>query len=111
MTESKAKTSVKTSKKNVKPAEAAALKEALEAAQIELVPLSALIKSPLNVRTIPYPVESVRELAESIETIGLIQNLVVHTLRKVCQGWLQVVGVLQPCSYYSLKTASMPGIR
>lgn len=45
VTESKAKTSVKTSKKNVKPAEAAALKEALEAAQIELVPLSALIKS------------------------------------------------------------------
>lgn len=48
VTESKAKTSVKTSKKNVKPAEAAALKEALEAAQIELVPLSALIKSALS---------------------------------------------------------------
>lgn len=86
VTESKAKTSVKTSKKNVKPAEAAALKEALEAAQIELVPLSALIKSPLNVRTIPYPVESVRELAESIETIGLIQNLVVHTLPEGMSG-------------------------
>jgi hypothetical protein len=37
----------------VKPAEAAALKAALEAAQIEMVPLSALVKSPLNVRTIP----------------------------------------------------------
>jgi ParB family chromosome partitioning protein len=33
----------------VKPAEAAALKAALEAAQIEMVPLSALVKSPLNV--------------------------------------------------------------
>ncbi len=50
------------------------------------MPLSALIKSPLNVRTIPYPVESVRELAESIETIGLIQNLVVHTLPEGMSG-------------------------
>ncbi|WP_323129236.1 hypothetical protein, partial [Klebsiella pneumoniae] len=45
----------------MKPSEAVALKAALEAAQIEMVPLSALIKSPLNVRTIPYPPESVRE--------------------------------------------------
>jgi ParB family chromosome partitioning protein len=53
VTESKAKAPVKTSKKSVKPAESAALKAALEAAQIEMVPLSALVKSPLNVRTIP----------------------------------------------------------
>lgn len=44
------------------------------------MPLSALVISPLNVRTIPYPVESVRELADTIMAIGLIQNLVVHTL-------------------------------
>ncbi|EAX1818076.1 ParB/RepB/Spo0J family partition protein [Salmonella enterica] len=80
VTESKAKTPSKTSKKAVKPAEAAALKAALEAAQIELVPLSALVKSPLNVRTIPYPAESVREMADSILAVGLIQNLVVHSL-------------------------------
>ncbi|WP_097295165.1 ParB/RepB/Spo0J family partition protein [Escherichia coli] len=80
VTESKAKTPAKTSKKAVKPAEAAALKAALEAAQIELVPLSALVKSPLNVRTIPYPAESVREMADSILAVGLIQNLVVHSL-------------------------------
>ncbi|HEE0070082.1 TPA: ParB/RepB/Spo0J family partition protein [Citrobacter freundii] len=80
VTESKAKTPAKTSKKAVKPAEAAALKAALEAAQIEMVPLSALVKSPLNVRTIPYPVESVREMADSILAVGLIQNLVVHSL-------------------------------
>ncbi|EEW7663076.1 ParB/RepB/Spo0J family partition protein [Escherichia coli] len=80
VTESKAKTPAKTSKKAVKPAEAAALKAALEAAQVEMVPLSALVKSPLNVRTIPYPVESVREMADSILRLGLIQNLVVHTL-------------------------------
>ncbi|EKH3107937.1 ParB/RepB/Spo0J family partition protein [Salmonella enterica] len=80
VTESKANTPAKTSKKAVKPAEAAALKAALEVAQIEMVPLSALVKSPLNVRTIPYPAESVREMADSILTLGLIQNLVVHTL-------------------------------
>lgn len=80
VTESKAKTPARTSKKAVKPAEAAALKAALEAAQIEMVPLSALVKSPLNVRTIPYPAESVREMADSILSLGLIQNLVVHSL-------------------------------
>lgn len=80
VTESKAKATVKTSKKTVNPAEAAALKAALEAAQIEIVPLSSLVKSPLNVRTIPYPADSVREMADSIMAIGLIQNLVVHSL-------------------------------
>lgn len=80
VTESKTKTPAKTSKKAVKPSEAVALKAALEAAQIEMVPLSALVKSPLNVRTIPYPPESVREMADSILAVGLIQNLVVHTL-------------------------------
>ena len=64
----------------VKPAESAALKAALEVAQIEMVPLSALVKSPLNVRIIPYPPESVREMADSILAVGLIQNLVVHSL-------------------------------
>jgi len=80
VTESKAKVPAKTSKKAVKPAEAAALKSALDAAKIEMVPLSALTQSPMNVRTIPYPVESVRDLADTIMSIGLIQNLVVHTL-------------------------------
>ena len=80
VTESKAKAPVKTSKKSVNPAESAALKAALETAQVEMVPLSALVKSPLNVRTIPYPADSVREMADSIMAIGLIQNLVVHSL-------------------------------
>lgn len=42
------------------------------------VPLASLIKSPLNVRTVPYSAESVSELAESIKGVGLLQNLVVH---------------------------------
>ena len=44
------------------------------------VPLASLIKSPLNVRTVPYSAESVSELAESIRGVGLLQNLVAHTL-------------------------------
>ncbi|HBP9592237.1 TPA: ParB/RepB/Spo0J family partition protein [Escherichia coli] len=44
------------------------------------VPLASLIKSPLNVRSVPYSAESVSELAESIKGVGLLQNLVVHTL-------------------------------
>ncbi|GHL00662.1 hypothetical protein ECZU20_54110 [Escherichia coli] len=31
------------------------------------VPLASLIKSPLNVRTVPYSAESVSELADSIK--------------------------------------------
>ncbi|EAZ6576149.1 hypothetical protein CEL23_20425 [Salmonella enterica subsp. enterica serovar Enteritidis] len=44
------------------------------------VPLASLIKSPLNVRTVPYSAEFVSELAESIKGVGLLQNLVVHAL-------------------------------
>ncbi len=44
------------------------------------MPLASLIKSPLNVRTVPYSAESVSELAESIKGVGLLQNLVVHAL-------------------------------
>ncbi|EMV8138763.1 ParB/RepB/Spo0J family partition protein, partial [Escherichia coli] len=44
------------------------------------VPLVSLIKSPLNVRTVPYSAESVSELADSIKGVGLLQNLVVHAL-------------------------------
>ncbi|ENE83147.1 parB-like nuclease domain protein [Escherichia coli P0304777.15] len=42
------------------------------------MPLASLIKSPLNVRTVPYSAESVSELAESIKGVA-VQNLVVHT--------------------------------
>ena len=46
-TESKVKTAPKTSKKTLKSAEAEALKVALDAAQVEYVPVTALVKSPL----------------------------------------------------------------
>ncbi|HCM6108844.1 hypothetical protein FD776_26885 [Klebsiella pneumoniae] len=44
-TESKVKTAPKTSKKTLKSAEAEALKVALDAAQVEYVPVTALVKS------------------------------------------------------------------
>jgi ParB family chromosome partitioning protein len=110
VTESKTKTPAKTSKKTVKPAESVALKAALEVAQIEMVPLSALVKSPLNVRIIPYPPESVREMADSILAVGLIQNLVVHSLPDGLSGVAAGGVVWRPSSFYSASSASMPGI-
>ncbi|EBW6765679.1 hypothetical protein DP806_16575 [Salmonella enterica subsp. enterica serovar Saintpaul] len=73
----KAKAAKKATPKNAVSAE---LKAALDAAVIRYVPLSDLIKSPLNVRTIPYTADSVKRLANSIETLGLLHNLVVHAL-------------------------------
>ncbi|EKS7429352.1 ParB/RepB/Spo0J family partition protein [Enterobacter cloacae complex sp. I2] len=76
----KAKAPKKASSKKITKAQEVALKTALEAAAVEYVPLAELTKSPLNVRTIPYSVESVRGLADSIEALGLLQNLIIHTL-------------------------------
>jgi len=76
----KAKAPKKASSKKITKAQEVALKTALEAAAVEYVPLADLVKSPLNVRTIPYSVESVRGLADSIEALGLLQNLIIHTL-------------------------------
>jgi len=81
LTESKAKSAKKsTAKSAVSEVESNALKVALEQTAIQAVPLSALVKSPLNVRYIPYTKESVEGLAASISNIGLLQNLIVHTL-------------------------------
>lgn len=76
----KAKAPKKASSKKITKAQEVALKTALEAAAVEYVPLAEITKSPLNVRTIPYSVESVRGLADSIEALGLLQNLIIHTL-------------------------------
>ena len=80
VTECKAKSPKKTSTKKITKAQEQTLKAALEAAVVEYVPLAELVKSPLNVRTIPYSVESIRGLADSIGALGLLQNLIVHTL-------------------------------
>ncbi|HFL4335991.1 TPA: conjugation system SOS inhibitor PsiB [Escherichia coli] len=79
VTESKAKAERKSSRKQSKVQETA-LSALLAQTEEVSVPLASLIKSPLNVRTVPYSAESVSELAESIKGVGLLQNLVVHAL-------------------------------
>ncbi|CAD5495781.1 ParB/RepB/Spo0J family partition protein [Escherichia coli] len=79
VTESKAKTERKSSRKPSKVQETA-LSALLAQTEEVSVSLASLIKSPLNVRTVPYSAESVSELAESIKGVGLLQNLVVHAL-------------------------------
>ncbi|EOJ7673824.1 ParB/RepB/Spo0J family partition protein [Escherichia coli] len=79
VTEFKVKTVRKSSRKPSKEQETA-LSALLAQTEEVSVPLASLIKSPLNVRTVPYSAESVSELADSIKGVGLLQNLVVHTL-------------------------------
>ena len=79
VTESKTKTERKSSRKPAKTQETV-LSALLAQTEEVSVPLASLIKSPLNVRTVPYSEESVSELAESIKGVGLLQNLVVHVL-------------------------------
>ncbi|SMG62046.1 ParB/RepB/Spo0J family partition protein, partial [Cedecea sp. NFIX57] len=86
VTDVKAKAPQKASSKKITKAQEDALKAALEAAVVEYVPLSSLVKSPLNVRTIPYSLDSVRGLADSIAALGLLQNLIVHTVAEGQSG-------------------------
>ncbi|ELQ1256301.1 ParB/RepB/Spo0J family partition protein [Salmonella enterica] len=79
VTESKTKTERKSSRKPAKTQETV-LSALLAQTEEVSVPLASLIKSPLNVRTVPYSAESVSELADSIKGVGLLQNLVVHAL-------------------------------
>ncbi len=79
VTKCEPETTRKASRKSAKTQETA-LSALLAQTEEVSVPLTSLIKSPLNVRTVPYSVESVSELAESIKGVGLLQNLVVHTL-------------------------------
>ncbi len=101
-TESKVKTAPKTSKKTLKSAEAEALKVALDAAQVEYVPVTALVKSPLNVRTIPYPAEKVCSMADSIEG---------HQI-PCCRIWScitsRMVAVVCGCRWSSPESAAAP---
>lgn len=79
VTKSEPKSTRKASRKPAKTQETV-LSALLAQTEEVSVPLASLIKSPLNVRTVPYSAESVSELAGSIQGVGLLQNLVVHTL-------------------------------
>ncbi|MFW7208655.1 ParB/RepB/Spo0J family partition protein [Enterobacter sp. BNK-13] len=119
VTESKAKAPKKNSVKKPNKAELAALQAAIEAAQTEIVSLSDLVKSPFNVRTIPYSVDSVRSLAETIASVGLLQNLIVHDMEDNKSGvaaggrrlsamqWLAEEGRLQADHPVTVKRVSV----
>ncbi|EIY1871916.1 ParB/RepB/Spo0J family partition protein [Escherichia coli] len=79
VTKSEPKSTRKASRKPAKTQETV-LSALLAQTEEVSVPLDSLIKSPLNVRTVPYSAESVSELADSIKGVGLLQNLVVHAL-------------------------------
>nr|AHF22901.1 ParB-like protein [Escherichia coli] len=79
VTKCEPETTRKASRKSVKTQETV-LSALLAQTEEVSVPLASLIKSPLNVRTVPYSAESVSELADSIKGVGLLQNLVVHAL-------------------------------
>ncbi len=80
LNKSKAKTARKSSH-NTNPAVAdTELAAVLAATYAQSVPLSVLVSSPLNVRTTTYCGSSIRQLADSIKGVGLLQNLVVHAL-------------------------------
>jgi ParB family chromosome partitioning protein len=79
VTDVKAKAPKKASSKKITKAQEEALKPPLRPLH-RVRSAVRLVKSPLNVRTIPYSVDSVRGLADSIEALGLLQNLIVHTL-------------------------------
>ena len=79
VTKSEPKSTRKASRKPAKTQETV-LSALLAQTEEVSVPLASLIKSPLNVRTVPYSAESVSELADSIKGVRLLQNLVVHAL-------------------------------
>ncbi|EMV6775138.1 ParB/RepB/Spo0J family partition protein [Escherichia coli] len=79
VTKCEPETTRKASRKSVKTQETVLSALLAQTAEVS-VPLASLIKSPLNVRTVPYSAESVSELADSIKGVGLLQNLVVHVL-------------------------------
>ncbi len=66
VTKCEPETTRKASRKSVKTQETA-LSALLAQTEEVSVPLDSLIKSPLNVRTVPYSAESVSELADSIK--------------------------------------------
>ncbi|MCW7550009.1 ParB/RepB/Spo0J family partition protein [Photorhabdus sp. APURE] len=82
MSETNVKATIKESKTAKKSSRkshnvARTLVTVLEQAAVELVSYSYLSNTNQNVRFIPYSQESIEDLATSIATIGILQNLVV----------------------------------
>ncbi|MGD8165348.1 ParB/RepB/Spo0J family partition protein [Pantoea sp. FN0307] len=84
--ESEESSSLKT-KKTRRPAKAkadkaaaAAVEQALEKIDIEMIPLSRLMISPLNVRSKIYVRSRIESLAATIKNVGLLHNLIAHDM-------------------------------
>lgn len=81
VTESKAVSITRKAAKNPKnSAQSTAVEQALANTPVEMVPLSQLALSPLNVRKVSPDPMKLQELADSIRAVGVLQNLIVHLL-------------------------------
>lgn len=67
-------------KKGAKSAQADAIYQALDNMEAHVLPLSALVQSELNVRKRPIDEKALSELADSIQAVGVLQNLVVYPM-------------------------------
>lgn len=67
-------------KKGAKSAQADAIYQALDSMEAHVLPLSVLVQSELNVRKRPMDEKALSELADSIQAVGVLQNLVVYSM-------------------------------
>ncbi|MEQ5091615.1 ParB/RepB/Spo0J family partition protein [Providencia rettgeri] len=67
-------------KKGAKSAQADAIYQALDNMEAHVLPLSALVQSELNVRKRPMDEKALAELADSIQAVSVLQNLVVYPM-------------------------------
>lgn len=67
-------------KKGAKSAQADVIYQALDSMEAHVLPLSALVQSELNVRKRPIDEKALSELADSIQAVGVLQNLVVYPM-------------------------------
>ncbi|MDI9766942.1 ParB/Srx family N-terminal domain-containing protein [Pantoea dispersa] len=76
----KAKTQRRPAKAKADKVAAAAVEQALEKIDIEMIPLSRLAVSPLNVRSRIYVQSRIESLAATIKNVGLLHNLIAHDM-------------------------------
>jgi len=99
-------------------AAAVAVEQALEKIEIEMIPLSCLAISPLNVRRKVYVQSRIESLAATIKNVGLLHNLIAHDMgegvlgvacggRRLTALWLLLAqGVYQPDQLIPVKRVS-----
>ncbi|WP_265495139.1 ParB/RepB/Spo0J family partition protein [Providencia heimbachae] len=73
-------------RKGKKAVQAEAIYQALDSMETHVLPLSSLVQSELNVRKRPVDEKSLSELADSIQSVGVLQNLVVYSMDNEVYG-------------------------